>query len=145
MSSGTRAAQSSTATTSPVRLRAIAVVGGTVAALVVWGIGKASGAELEVIQTKGDPAMEVGFAAVTAAALFTSLIGWGVLALLEKFAPAKSVLIWTVLASAVAVLSIFPVLSAEASDGTKAVLPLVHLAVAAVVIPLMRRSAASSR
>ncbi|MFC9242920.1 DUF6069 family protein [Streptomyces sp. NPDC057136] len=145
MSSGARAPQPSSAALSPVRLRAVAVGAATVAALVVWGIGKAAGAELNVVQAEGDPAMEVGFAAVAVSALFSALLGWGVLALLEKFAPARSLIVWTVLTSAVALLSLMPVLFSDASTGTKVVLPLAHLAVAAVVIPLMRRSAVSTR
>ncbi|WP_411081107.1 DUF6069 family protein [Streptomyces sp. cmx-18-6] len=145
MSNETRAARTSTPPTSSVRPRAIAVVAATVAALVVWGIGKAAGADLGVVLSKGEPKTEIGFVAIAVVGLFAALVGWGVLALLEKFVPAKALLIWTVLASAVTVLSLLPVLSAEASGGAKVTLALTHVAVAAVAIPLLRRSAAPSR
>lgn len=55
--------------------------------------------------------------------------------------PRKAGLIWTVVASVVLLISFGPVLGIEASNGTKAVLVLMHIAVGAALIPVLRRGA----
>ncbi|MET8714915.1 DUF6069 family protein [Streptomyces sp. NPDC004735] len=129
------------ASTSTLRPRALAVLAAVVLPVIVWVIGNAAGAELEVVQKAGEDPTKVTIGAVIGFSLGAALLGWGFLALLEKFAPGKAGLIWTVVASLVLLVSFGPVLGTEASDGTKAVLVLMHLAVGAALIPVLRRDA----
>jgi Family of unknown function (DUF6069) len=76
---------------------------------------------------------------VVVAALVGSLAGWGLLALLSRFS-AKARAIWTVTAMVAALLSLAGPLSATASAGTKVSLVAMHLAVATVLIVVLRRT-----
>ncbi|HWS34812.1 MAG TPA: DUF6069 family protein, partial [Actinoplanes sp.] len=66
--------------------------------------------------------------------------GWAGLAILERFTR-HAFTAWTVLALLVLAVSFVPFLGVEASTGSKVVLALTHVAVAAVLIPGFRRSA----
>jgi hypothetical protein len=77
------------------------------------------------------------------ALIFTALfglLGWGTLALLERFARRRAMAIWTALAIAGALLSIVPIFLEGATTGTRAALTVLHLAVAAVLVPAFRRT-----
>nr|WP_245651549.1 DUF6069 family protein [Streptosporangium amethystogenes] len=76
--------------------------------------------------------------------LVLALLGWGALAVLEQYIR-RARTIWTVIAIAVLMLSFVPILGVEATSGTKSMLSLMHLAVAAVLIPRLRRSAPKPR
>ena len=128
-------------TASQVRPRAIAVGAATVAAVLVWVLGKAFGADYEVAQGDGKDPMEVNAVLVAVFALISALLGWGLLAALEKFAPAKAATVGVVVATVVLLASYGMVFSADTSGGTKAALALVHTAVGAVLIPLLWRGA----
>jgi hypothetical protein len=77
---------------------------------------------------------------IVGATLIFGLLGWASLVLLEQYVP-RARTVWTVLAGGVLVLSAALVVEVHASDGTKTMLSLIHVSVAAVLIPLMRRSA----
>jgi hypothetical protein len=77
-------------------------------------------------------------AAVIAAAVFAAA-GWGSLALLERFTT-RGRTIWTALAVAVLLLSLLAGPAAGITNGAKAGLALLHLAVGAVIIGGMRGS-----
>lgn len=79
----------------------------------------------------------IGLGTTLVATLIFGLLGWGTLALLERLT-ARAVTVWTVLAGLVAVLSLIPIYLEEATTGTRAALALIHLAVAAVLVPAMR-------
>jgi hypothetical protein len=80
----------------------------------------------------------VGIAAVVVSSLAGSLAGWGLLAILERrFARARS--IWTGIAIAVLLASFSLPFSAGTTTTTKVALAMMHLAVAAVLIPTLRR------
>ena len=74
---------------------------------------------------------------ITVFALVFSLLGWGTLALLERFTRHAKV-IWTVLAIAVLVLSFVPIAIEHATTDTKIMLTVIHLAVAAALTPMLR-------
>ncbi|MFF8026150.1 DUF6069 family protein [Streptomyces sp. NPDC007896] len=139
MTSPTTAAPSAAAST--VKSRAIAVGAATVAAVLVWALGKAFGAEYEVAQGDGKDPMTVNVGLVAMFALISSLLGWSLLAALEKFVPARAATIWGVVAAVVLVASYAMVFSADTTGGTKAALALVHTAVGGVLIPLLWRGA----
>ena len=116
-----------------------AVLGATAAAVAIWAVATAAGAELTVSFGPGQPIQTVTVVNVVVAALVGSLAGWGLLALLRRFTP-KARAIWTVTAIGFALLSLAGPLSPTASAGTKAALVAMHLAVATVVIVVLRRT-----
>ncbi|MCK9929746.1 DUF6069 family protein [Frankia sp. Mgl5] len=122
------------------RLRAVGVGAAVVAAAIVWAIAKAADVEFLVKQGEGNAPTEVGLGIVIVMALVAALLGWGVLILLERFL-SRGTAIWTGLAVLVLLLSFAPVLSADATTGTKLSLVIMHVVVAASVIPLFHQTA----
>ncbi|MFG2332671.1 DUF6069 family protein [Streptomyces sp. NPDC048604] len=86
----------------------------------------------------GDRTLDIGAVPAAVVALLASLSGWGLLAALERFGVGNAHAIWTVLAGAVLVVSFLPLLGGGMSGGTRVSLALMHLAVAAVLIPGLR-------
>ncbi len=68
-------------------------------------------------------------------ALLASLMGWGLLAALERFGARRARAIWTGVAAAVLAVSFLPFTGDGMDGGTRLSLALMHLAVAAVLIP----------
>lgn len=133
-----RSPASPTTRNSDLRTRIAAVAGATVAALAVWTIASPlAGVNLEV--RSGDTTQAVGAGPVIGVSLLASLLGWGLLALLEK-RTARARGIWTVIAVAVLVLSLGGPLSSGVTGAAKVTLALLHVAVAAVLIPSLRRT-----
>lgn len=106
----------------------------------LWLVAHALGAGSVLTDSTGTAT--IGLAVVLGFAVLPALLGWGALAALEHFT-GRAGAVWTVLAAGVTLLSLLPVLAEHATAGTGAALILIHLAVAAVVIPVLRRSAAS--
>ncbi|MFE6095225.1 DUF6069 family protein [Streptomyces massasporeus] len=86
----------------------------------------------------GEQTLDLGAAPVAVAALFASLAGWGLLAALERFGARRARAIWTGAAGAVLAVSFLPLLGDGMDAGTRTALALMHLAVAAVLIPGLR-------
>jgi hypothetical protein len=116
----------------------VAVLGATAAAVVIWVVGTAAGADLTVSFGPGQPIQKITVINVIVAALVGSLAGWGLLAILRRFT-AKARAIWTVIAIVAALLSLAGPLSTISSAGTKTWLIAMHLAVASVLIVILRR------
>ncbi len=76
---------------------------------------------------------------VGAVALTASLLGWALLAVLER-RTTRAQMAWTWTAVTVLLVSLAGPLTAEASVPAKTTLVVMHLAVAAVLIPTLRRS-----
>ena len=114
------------------------VLGATAAATAIWAVATTAGAELTAGFGSGQP-MEITVVSVVVAALLASLAGWGLLGLLRRFT-AKARAVWTVTAIVAALLSLGGPLSATASAGTKVSLVAMHLAVATVLIAVLRRT-----
>jgi hypothetical protein len=121
------------------RLRAIGVAGAVVAALAVWLVGDPMLGNDLAVEQPGGKALSVGAGEVAFFALAASLLGWAFLEVLE-WLTARAALIWTAIALLVLAASFVPLLSVDASDSTKVVLGVAHLAVGAVLIPVFRRS-----
>ena len=119
------------------------VLGATAAATAIWAVATAARAELSVSFGSGQP-MKITVVNVVVAALLGSLAGWGLLALLRRFTT-KARAVWTVTAMVAALLSLGGPLSATASAGTKVSLVAMHLAVATVLIAVLRRTTPDSR
>ena len=115
------------------------VLAATAAAVAIWVVATIAGAELTVSFGPGQPIQKVTVINVVVAALVGSLAGWGLLALLRRFAT-NARAIWTAIAIIFALLSLGGPLSAIASAGTKVSLVAMHLAVATVVIAGLRRT-----
>ncbi|MEW2611212.1 DUF6069 family protein [Streptomyces sp. NPDC047880] len=83
----------------------------------------------------GARTLDIGAGPVAVVALLVSLSGWGLLAALERFGVRHARPIWTAVACAVLALSFLPFTGDGMDGGTRASLALMHLAVAAVLIP----------
>jgi hypothetical protein len=119
--------------------RLIVVLGAVLAAVVVYLIASAvtGGLKTPAMGSQASASLNVGFVIFVSG--FTSLVGWGLLALLEKIT-AKGGLIWTVVASVVLLLSLGgPMSGTGITTGNRVSLALMHLAVGAVLIPFLPR------
>jgi FtsH-binding integral membrane protein len=117
------------------------VVGAVVAAVLVWVVGEPLLGNDLIIKTEGQEPQDLGVSAIVMFSLFFSLLGWALLALLERFTQ-RARLIWTVVALVFLAVSFYPLFAIEASGGARAVLAFAHVGVAAVLIPLFRATAA---
>ncbi|WP_020575136.1 DUF6069 family protein [Actinopolymorpha alba] len=127
------------------RNRALAVVGAVVAAVLVWVVGEPLLGNDMIIKADGQEPQDLGASAIIMFSLFFSLLGWALLALLERVTP-RARLIWTVVALMFLAMSFFfPLFTIEASGGTKVVLALAHVAVAAVLIPVFQATSPNAR
>jgi Family of unknown function (DUF6069) len=116
-----------------------AVLGATAAVVAIWVVATAAGADLTLSFGPSQPIQKITVVNVVVAAVVGSLAGWGLLALLRRFT-AKARAVWTVTAIVAALLSLAGPLSAIASAGTKVSLVAMHLAVATVLIVVLRRT-----
>ena len=117
--------------------RALSVGGAVIAAVAVWIIAvPLLGLHLIVRFGNGSP-QSVGVDFVVGASLIASLLGWGLLVMLER-RTSRARTIWTVTAIAVLLVSLSLPLSAGTTASTKAVLVVMHVAAAAVLIPGLR-------
>jgi hypothetical protein len=108
------------------------VLGAVVAALAVWVVADpVAGATVTVHQDGGAEA--VGVRAVTVTALGAGLLGWALLAVLERFIR-RSRAVWTVTAVVVLALSLLAPFVYGQDTATRVALAAMHLAVGAVLI-----------
>ena len=129
-----------TPTTRPGRARALAVVAAVLAALAVWLVtDPLLGVDLAAPTRPGSQQLlSITPALVAGTSLVAALAGWGLLALLERFT-ARPRTSWTAIAVLVGLLSLAGPLSTIASTtvANGLSLALMHLAVAAVLIPIL--------
>lgn len=126
---------------SQVRRRALAVSAAVLAALVGWSVPVLLlGVDVTVRTAPGSSRTHpVGAGAVLAASLLASLLGWSLLALLERRVR-RARLAWTLIAGAGLLGSLAGPLALAATSASAISLLLLHLSVAAVLIPLLRRT-----
>jgi Family of unknown function (DUF6069) len=129
-----------TLTTQPRRARALAVVAAALAALAVWLVtDPLLGIDLTGTTRPGsEELMSITPALIAGTSLAVALAGWALLALLERLT-ARARTIWTTIAVVFTLLSLAGPLSvlASTSAANALALALMHLAVAAVVIPML--------
>jgi Family of unknown function (DUF6069) len=129
-----------TPTTRPRRARALAVIAATLAALAVWLVtDPLLGVDLIVPTRPGsEELMSITPVLVAGTSLVVALAGWALLALLERFS-ARARTIWTAVAVLFALFSLAGPLSTLGSStaATAVALALMHVAVAAVLIPML--------
>ena len=135
----TTAASVSASTRPPAALRrrrALVVAGATLAATAVWLVAQATGTDLEVT-VAGQPPMVVSLPLVVVTALAAALAGWGALAILQRVT-SRGRTLWTGLAVAALLMSFGPVATVETNAAVRTSLALMHVAVAAVLVPGLR-------
>lgn len=131
------------ATRSRRRRRAAGVGGGILAAVAVWALaGPLLGVDLQVTPGTDQP-QPIGVGAVLTASLTAGLAGWASSALLERLTH-RARPVWTGLALVVLVASLAPT-QAGATTAATVALAAMHLAVAAVVIPVMTTTSPPTR
>jgi Family of unknown function (DUF6069) len=123
------------------RIRLLAIVGGVVVAEVLWAVAELGfGLHLQAPASNDYPPMDLCpvFVGVTAAVL--SLVGWVVLAVLERLTSHARV-VWLLLAPFALLASLaMPLGGTGVSDANRAVLVLMHIGVAAALIPAFYRT-----
>src|SRR2546423_5605695 len=120
------------------RNRALGVAGATLAAVAVWALAMSILGSSLVIRFGDGAPQTIGIELVVMGSLMGSLLGLGSLVLLEKFT-ARARTIWTAVAIGVLLVSLSLPLVAGTTASTKVALALMHLAVASVLIPTLRR------
>lgn len=116
--------------------RILGVVLAAVAPLIVYVIARAAGVHPQTPGRSGG-VQDLGAVAVVSTALVVGLVGWLVLALLERFS-ARGTRVWTVLAVVVFVLSLgAPLFLPGPSGSQRLTLALMHVCVAATLIPAL--------
>lgn len=118
------------------RRRATAALAAVLAPAAIWLVAvPLVGVDLQVAQPSGRAPAEITLPLVLVTALAASLAGWGLLALLERLTP-RARTIWTATAVAL-VVSFAPLLGPGTPTASRIVLALMHLAVAAILIPAL--------
>lgn len=126
----------------PTRIRAMAVAGAAIAAVLIWVIAVPLLGVHLLVRFGASAPQSIGIDYVIGASVIGSLAGWGLLARLERgTAHARS--IWTAVAIVAVLISVSLPLIAGVSTSTKVTLILMHLAVATILIPVMRRTSQS--
>ena len=140
MSQTTDASRTTTGT-SPRAAQLTVVIGAVAAALALWIVAEpVLGIDLRAPASGNVPNSDIGPVMVVLASLVSALLGWGLLALLQKFT-ARARTVWTVIAGVVLAASLFGPLSGEGITGAnRVVLLLMHLVVGAVLIIGLRRT-----
>jgi Family of unknown function (DUF6069) len=121
--------------------RLTAVIAAATAAAGVWAVaGPLAGVQLMARVSAHGPAQQVGPASVVIMSLLAGLAAWALLALLERHAshPRRT---WTAVAATVLAISLAGPLTAGRGIATVTALCGMHLAVGAVLILAMRRTA----
>ncbi|MGA6174649.1 DUF6069 family protein [Streptomyces sp. NPDC012600] len=121
--------------TAPVRSRrSLTVLVAVLAPALVWLVtDPLLGHRLRITDPEAGETLDIGLLPVVVLALLVSLLGWGLLAALERFT-GRARLLWTVAAFAVLLLSFLPLTGSGMSGGTRTSLALMHLAVAAALM-----------
>ena len=122
--------------------RAAGILGAALSAAAVWAVAVPLLGIHLAIRFGSGPIQVVGIEAVVISAIAGSLAGWFVLAMLERRFR-QGLTIWTWLATAGVLASLSVPLIAGTTLSTKIALPLMHLAVGAVLIPAMRRGSSA--
>ncbi|HEU4513723.1 MAG TPA: DUF6069 family protein [Nocardioidaceae bacterium] len=119
------------------------VLAGVAAALMVWVL--AVGVETpRTPAVGGAPPSPLTAPEVLVAALVAGLVGWAALAVLERLT-VRAVSVWRTLATTVFLLSLGgPLTGDDVSIASRVALVVMHVAVAAVVIPLLPLADSSS-
>ncbi|WP_182607050.1 DUF6069 family protein, partial [Streptomyces alkaliphilus] len=131
----------------PARRRALTAAAAIVITALIRVIaGSVFGVDIRVPDGPGSTTTsELPLLNVVISVAVLSLAGWGLLALLERLAPARARVLWIGIASAVVLVSLLgPLFGEGLSAGNRLTLICLHLAVGAVLIPGYTRGAIRS-
>ena len=119
--------------------RLVTVAAATVAALAIWALAT-PGAGIALSVHRGAAVQSIGSGAVLAASLVAGLAAWALLAVLERVLrrPAAT---WTAAALVAFLVSLAGPLGGAAGAASGVALASMHVVVAAVLIPGLRRTA----
>jgi len=117
-------------------IRTLATGAAVLATALVWAGAHVLGVELRVDTRTGLPALTVTLPLITASTLAVSLLAIATRRQLDRFTD-RATTAWTRLALTVLLVSLAPMAYVQASAAAKATLAIMHLAVAAVLIPLL--------
>jgi hypothetical protein len=126
--------------------RILVVIGAVLAAEVVWLVAElVFGVRLQAPAGSGYPQpVDIGPGTVAVASFVLSLLGWGVLAVLERFT-SWARRIWLALSLIALVASLgMPMSGSGVPAVDRAVLVLMHVLVAAILVPAMYRTSPRS-
>lgn len=119
--------------------RAVSVGGAAAAALVLWTLAGPVAGNRPSAEIRGD-VQEIGAGPVVVAGLIAGLAAWALLALLERTV-SRPGRVWTIIAGAVLVLSMTGPFGSAVDTSSTVILAMMHLLVAAVLIPGLGLSA----
>jgi hypothetical protein len=128
--------------------RLMVVVAAVIAGAILWAVVTLA-LRIDVrtpALSASQPSMPLSIAYVVVYSLLGGLVGWGVLALIERIAAARAWLIWTIV-SVVALLLSFglPLSGTGTNAGSRVVLIVFHIVIGAIVIlGLLRTTSRSS-
>jgi hypothetical protein len=129
-----------TASTTRVRRGRAKAVGVAVLATGLLYLGaRALGTDFNLTDPAKGQAHQLILPEIITFTLVFSLLGWGALAVLERYTR-RAMTVWSVLAGAVLLLSFVPIAVEHATTDTKIMLTLIHVAVAAALLPMLRHS-----
>lgn len=115
---------------------ASAVSGAVLVTALLWAAAQSLGVELRVDTRNGQPPQVVGLPIALGSTLVVSLLASAARKSLGRWTDRAST-VWTRLAVTVLLVSLAPMAYVQASGSAKATLALMHLAVAAVLVPLL--------
>ena len=137
MTAATATGTATTTTAGSRRLvRAACVAAAGLANGAVFAACRAGGVEFTTTDATGEHPFPLS--GIVLISVVFGLLGWATLAGLERWTR-RPVLIWSVLATAVVLLSMVPIALIDASAGTKAALAVIHVVVALALLPMLRR------
>ena len=118
-------------------VRVLAVATAVVSTSALYLVAKAAGTDFALTDPGKTQPHPLSLPEIAVFALVFALLGWGSLALLERFTRhAKG--LWIALAATVLVLSFVPIGIEHATTDTKIMLSVIHLAVAAALTLMLR-------
>ncbi len=141
----TTAAGSTTRRDERRKARMIAVAAAVAAPLAIWAIVEgAFGTDLRAPATGDAAPADIGPTAVVISAAIASLAGWALLALLERSTP-RAPRVWAIAAGIVLLVTLAGPMSGKGVTAANRIsLVLLHVAVAAVLIPMLYRTSPSA-
>ncbi|QFU90626.1 DUF6069 family protein [Amycolatopsis sp. YIM 10] len=135
----TTSAAQQTPTGSKALTRAGGIAAAAIAVSLIWTLAvPVLGIDLTVTSIGAAAPQTVDLVTILIATVAVSLVGWGLLALLERRGKGR---VWTFIAAGVMVLSLASPLLAAGPVDARVTLALLHIVVGAVVIPAFRRGA----
>jgi hypothetical protein len=120
------------------QLRALAIVAAVVLNLVVLIAGRLITGDYPIATVSGED-QTIGFTQVAFVTAMSGLVGWGLLALLERSA-ARPVTVWTIIAIVALGLSMLGPIDGAVNTSSLIVLTIMHIVAAAIIIPAMRNT-----